>query len=81
VKGIFPAQKSGMYELYVTDINGFQSYKRIDVFPDRAQSLRAVLGSNILEAGSNISTHFVSIFDIFQNLASSEIYVLDIEIN
>jgi len=69
-----------MYDLCVTDVNGFRSYKRIDVFPDRAESLQVMLGSNILESGSNISTHFVSIFDRFQNIASSEMYVLDIEI-
>jgi len=81
VQWLFAAQKSGIYELYVTDNYGSKTYKRLDILADIATDLDIILGSNVVETWWNISTHFFTITDKFENPASGELYIVDAEIS
>jgi len=76
---IFAARESWRYELQVRDNLWFISTRLLDFAADTAVDLDINLGTTIVETGGNISTHLVSIFDQYDNLASSEVY--DIEMN
>jgi len=78
---LFQAQKSWEYEIYVKDANDFTSRKIISLLPEIADKMDVTLGSNIVESGWNISTHFYTITDRFDNLASANIYNVEANIS
>jgi len=78
---IFAAQKSWRYDLKVTDGLWFVSQRSFDIRPDSATSINAILATNLVETGWNISTHLFTILDQYDNPASWEIYSVDISIS
>lgn len=78
---LFAARKSGTYELKIRDALGAQTLKILEITPDKAKNIQATLSTNIAQIGGNISTHIFTIQDAFDNLASGQIYTVDIDIN
>ncbi len=78
---LFTASRSGRYELSVIDATNFKTYRTIEVLPDTAKTLDAVISTNIVETGGNISTHLLTILDQFNNPATGEVYTVEMSID
>ena len=77
---LFSAREAWSYTVTLRDSLWLTTYKNIDVLPEEADSILPTLWTNVMETGSNISTHIFTVTDEYGNPATSEIYSVDIEI-
>ncbi len=74
-------KKSGEYTLEVEDIEWFKFRKTFQVIADEASSGEITLWSNILEIWWVTSTNYLILYDKYWNLANSDLYTIEWEID
>lgn len=78
---LFAITKAGEYILAITDSQWVRNTKEFTVKPSEARRIDLNLWTNIIQAGSNISTNYVTILDRFDNVVSWEFNDLNFSIN
>ncbi|NDK10028.1 VCBS repeat-containing protein [Candidatus Gracilibacteria bacterium] len=79
-RSIYGAKTAGVYEIEVRDGTGFVSVRNFEVLPKAASVLDVNISTTLIETDGNISTHLVSALDSLGNLASGELYEVNMEI-
>lgn len=79
-KPLFSIKKSWTYKVEITDSLWYKIDKNIDIIPEKPNKLDVKLWTSITQAWWTITTHLVSILDVFWNIVSWDLYNLDLSI-
>ncbi len=76
-KPFLSIKNSWNYTIYIKDKYGFSFSKNFVVTPDKAVKTDIWLGTTVLETGNVLTTHFVTIYDKYNNVANWEYYNIE----
>ena len=79
-ESLFSLSESGTYTIEVTDRYNYQVKKEIELLPLAPTQIQVGLGSNVIEASESITTNLFTLLDSFGNVASGELYNVDLSI-
>jgi len=79
-ESLFSLSESGTYTIEITDRYNYKVKKEIELLPLEPTKIQVGLGSNIMETWDTITTNLFTLLDPFDNVASSELYNVDLSI-
>lgn len=80
-KPLTAIQKSGDFDIIITDNKGYNITKSLTMIPEEAFNVDISLSPKIIETGRVLTKHDIILLDKFGNLASGYSYDIDIEID
>jgi len=80
-KPLAAIKTSGSLDFVIRDASGYVANKTLEFLPEVASRIDVELWTTVSQTGGNLTTHIVTLKDKFDNIASWELYNLDMDIS